>query len=236
MKNHKYRRTQGFSLVELLTAIAVLSIIATILLLTANKVQQAARTSQCVSNIRQLGIAVLLKTQADGLVYPNAYEEGVANNFWYRSLNEYLDSTTRPDDLFFCNEEAIQPNEADRKNRSNYISNRSLFNDAQPRGEEGAVPDRISVYTVKRPSEVVMLADGAVNARGFSDHSAFRQTGHAVTNPARADTPLPNDNNGSTNACISWRHQGRTNVVFADGHTATVRLGDLYYRNLQVAY
>lgn len=70
------RRPRGFTLVELLAVIAVVGVLVAILVPVLGKVREAARKTQCVSNMRQLGAAVHLFTQDHGGRLPVAVDYG----------------------------------------------------------------------------------------------------------------------------------------------------------------
>jgi len=56
----KWSTNQGFTLIELLTVMAILILLLALLVPRLSKMQEEARRSQCRSNLRQLGTAMLL--------------------------------------------------------------------------------------------------------------------------------------------------------------------------------
>jgi prepilin-type N-terminal cleavage/methylation domain-containing protein/prepilin-type processing-associated H-X9-DG protein len=53
------RNRAAFTLIELLTVIAIIGILAAILIPTVSKVRDSARQAQCTSNVRQISMAIL---------------------------------------------------------------------------------------------------------------------------------------------------------------------------------
>lgn len=75
-----YRRQKGFTLIELLVVIAIIAILAAILFPVFAKAREAARQTSCLSNMKQLGTALLMYMNENDMTLPCAYYEYAQSN------------------------------------------------------------------------------------------------------------------------------------------------------------
>lgn len=99
-----WRNENGFTLVELLVVIAIIGILIALLLPAIQAAREAARRSQCMNNMRQVGIALHNHVAASGLL-PSGGEgtdwqtngTGFDSNSTFTQLLPYLEEATTAD-------------------------------------------------------------------------------------------------------------------------------------------
>ena len=99
-------RRRGFTLIELLVVIAIIAVLIALLLPAVQAAREAARRSQCVNNLKQLGLAMQnyhdalgkfpigamgVRSYAPGGVYPNGTPVGNARRTWLPMLLPFIE-------------------------------------------------------------------------------------------------------------------------------------------------
>ena len=89
------RRRLGFTLIELLVVIAIIAILAAILFPVFAQARESARQTSCLSNMKQLGLAMTMYAQD----YDEAVPWSCLGRLW--SVREKtLYKNVRPDDVY----------------------------------------------------------------------------------------------------------------------------------------
>lgn len=203
---------RAFTLIELLVVIAIIAILAAILFPVFAQARDKARSTACLSNCRQIGMAFMQYTQDyDEFLPLTTYP--VLSNSWTDSVQPYVKNRG----IFRCPSDPSQnwttplPGETVVR-RSSYFLNAWMAG-VQPYGNLAAVSS---------PANVIYMAESAENITRDHFHPFYwgnpaEQTSgymqNLTFNPAKDETK----------ELALRRHQGGFNVTFADGHTKWVQ-------------
>jgi prepilin-type processing-associated H-X9-DG protein/prepilin-type N-terminal cleavage/methylation domain-containing protein len=215
----------AFSLVELLVVIAIIALLIALLFPTISAANAQAKSVQCLSNLRQLAIVSQQYVDANGGYYPIAYYSDLRSPLaieydWDFTTTRNLITnqiTVTPGLLWPAASAApiqecpsyIGPSNTLADPYTGYNYNASFIGG----GKSGlAVLSPVKASQVHHPSRCALFGDG--------------QYGGGADKYMRSPFPGPADvffNLYSPSAGTQgFRHRGKTNVVFCDGHADTL--------------
>ena len=92
------RFNKGFTLIELLVVIAIIGILAGILLPVLSRARESARKTQCMSNVKQIGMGLIMYANENSETFPSS----TASNPAMASLNLLYDTYISDNKVFNC--------------------------------------------------------------------------------------------------------------------------------------
>ena len=196
----KYRR--GFTLIELLVVIAIISILAAMLFPVFATARAKGRQVSCLSNLRQIGMAMTLYYQDYNGLYP-------ASN-WATSANP-----------------PVPPFDVSTGGLFSYLNNREVYTClSDPYGprkllsyEMNAKLMSLPETSVRKPSDTVILLDALVNDSVFVVPDEDDSRAIVAFNPDSKEAP--------TGDVMNLAHLDQADVLFADGHVSSMHAGQL---------
>ena len=205
--NLKVRFRVGFTLIELLVVIAIIAILAAILFPVFSQVREKARQTSCLSNLRQLSVAVLSYAQDyDGVLPPHHYAP--CFNWADHLVQPYI----KNDQIVLC----PSTKAPSYGYNMDYLNYRPLARVLSP-------AETVMICDVK---QVFAPGGGYAWVRNVRRPSLF---GNPPQKPPNDEDPYPVSGDPDYSARPRGLHLGGANVAFVDGHAKWLKTEQFYY-------
>jgi prepilin-type N-terminal cleavage/methylation domain-containing protein/prepilin-type processing-associated H-X9-DG protein len=238
----------GFTLIELLVVIAIIAILAAILFPVFAQAREKARQSTCLSNTKQIGMA-LMQYEADydeaapgvwfGPVPAAPWSQpSNATTFykWMDAINPYVKNEgvfNCPSDQF--NKRYTFRNRDGSNGYGSYAMSQAYFcagdHFSPPTSDYNQGPNIIRLPMIQRPADTVWIVDGGMP--GIKD-PPWKSYEFWWCDPNTINTTFPAPKGTAPRYFhnIVERHPGTVNVIYCDGHAKGVNLDKLTERKL----
>jgi prepilin-type N-terminal cleavage/methylation domain-containing protein len=220
-KQRNAANKQGFTLIELLVVIAIIAILAGMLLPALSKAKAKAKTTACLNNLRQIGIATVMYVQEFGQ-YPGSYSVNKQVYVWPTRLFSQMGTNRQ---VFHC--PASPANAAWDTNLNN-----TLGSPINKKGDPYGVSNTARFSLAYNDWGLSIGADPQLGLGGDIDGPAYKgpvkesmvvaPSEMIMLGDSRVDGQW--DGNFDVTQSEQWpsnRHQRRTVLQFADGHSET---------------
>lgn len=241
----------GFTLIELLVVIAIIAILAAILFPVFAQAREKARQTACISNNKQIGLAVLQYLQDYDENYPQSTDKNYVQ--WYNMIQPYVKNgdiygglSYGGGGVFHC------PSFPSTTQGQQYGASDGLFVNNYPSARPVQAPWNMAI--IDAPADKIMVCEKGLNGASWGYECFLTLQGWWATSVMTGGNYDPAKDNSSISIkpdhdrdlappstawegprTIRYRHQGAATCLFCDGHAKAMTKGSIkWYKNVYI--
>ncbi|MEO7719958.1 MAG: DUF1559 domain-containing protein [Capsulimonas sp.] len=248
----KSPQTLGFTLIELLVVIAIIAILAAILFPVFAKAREKARQISCISNMKQIGLGMMMYTGDYDEAYPLQSNYAPGGKDWTQAIQPYIKNGNSPNSYTTVGGVFSCPSFPSPDYNGQFIVRADVFPVGYNPGTSSPIVTQAQIDNVSEKIAMIEVGGNGQNPYGSNNYNPITSfnadayywiTANDAAHIHGTDSALqygdcdaPHDTAHynyyqGCNGTPRYRHSNGSDFLFLDGHVKAIQRGRLDWLN-----